>query len=299
MKPVIKYRGGKRSEIPLFKTNIPKEFDTYLEPFFGGGAVFFHLEPKKAIINDINKNLYQFYYDLQNNYVQLKKELKELQTIYEENQEEYELKKKLFPQEKVPNKNEELYYLIREEYNYPTGKWLPGTVYFFINKTAYSGMIRFNKKGEFNVPFGRYKNFNTDLIEEAHSKLLKNTIILNGDYEKVFERASKNDFMFLDPPYDCVFSEYGNEVFTGDFDEKEHERLAENFKSLECKAMMIISKTDLIKRLYKDFIVGEYDKNYSVNIRNRFKNDAVHYIIQNYESTLPLKEKDEQLQLIF
>lgn len=297
MKPVIKYRGGKRSEIPLFKDNIPNDFDTYLEPFFGGGAVFFHLEPQKAVINDINKNLYEFYFDLQNNYARLKKELKEIQCIYEKNQEEYEVKKKLFPQEKVLNKNEELFYLIRNEYNYPTGKWLAGTVYFFINKTAYSGMIRFNKKGEFNVPFGRYRNFNTDLIEEAHSKLLENTIILTGDYEKVFEKSSKNDFMFLDPPYDCVFSEYGNEVFTGDFDEKEHERLAENFKELNCKAMMIISKTDLIKRLYKDYIVGEYDKNYSVNIRNRFKNEAVHYIIQNYDTVPFLNKKEEQLQL--
>lgn len=297
MKPVIKYRGGKRSEIPLFEKYIPVEYNTYLEPFFGGGAVFFHLEPERAIINDINKNLYQFYYDLKNNYLQLKKELKVLQNIYEKNQEEYELKKSMFPEEKIPNKNEELFYEIRQEYNYPSGKWLPGTVYFFINKTAYSGMIRFNRKGEFNVPFGRYKNLNTDLITENHHRLFKNATILNEDYEKIFEKATEQDFMFLDPPYDCVFSDYGNEVFTGDFDEKEHERLAENFKNLKCKALMVISKTNLTTRLYKDYIVEEYDKNYSVNIRNRFKNEAVHYIIQNYEAPISKQEKIAQLQL--
>lgn len=199
------------------------------------------------------------------------------------NQKEYEALKAQFPNDRVPNKNEELYYQLREEFNHPTGKWLEGVVYYFINKTAYSGMIRYNKDGEFNVPFGRYKNFNTKLLTNEHHQLLQNTEIYNTDFADIFKMAKPNDFMFLDPPYDCVFNDYGNVEFTGGFGEEEHRRLAEEFKKLNCKALMIISKTDLTTELYKGYIVGEYHKNYAVNIRNRFKNEATHYIVKNYD----------------
>ncbi len=81
---------------------------------------------------------------------------------------------------------------------------------FFINKTAYSGMIRHNAKGEFNVPYGRCVNLNTSLVIKSHSKLLANTEIYNLDYSEIFKMATEDDFMFVDPPYDCVFSDYGN-----------------------------------------------------------------------------------------
>lgn len=88
--------------------------------------------------------------------------------------------------------------------------------------------------------------------------------------------------MFLDPPYDTVFSEYGNEVFTGDFGEDDHRRLAEDFKNLQCKALMVIGETELTDELYNGYIKGKYSKNYSVNIRNRFKSSANHLIVTNY-----------------
>ena len=102
------------------------------------------------------------------------------------------------------------------------------------------------------------------------------------DYSKIFDMLSNDDFVFLDPPYDCVFSDYGNEDYKDGFGEDEHRRLASDFRNLPCKALLVIGKTSLTEELYGDLIVEEYDKSYSVNIRNRFKADAKHIIVTNY-----------------
>ena len=279
MKPMLKYRGGKSKEIKFYEKYFRIEYDRFFEPFFGGGATYFYFEPNKAVINDLNNKLIGFYNDVKYNYNQLKLELSQLQYIYEENQLEFEKLKERNPNKKIHNNNEDLYYEMRKEFNYPSGKYLHGTVYYFINKTAYSGMIRYNKKGEFNVPYGRYKNFNTNLITNKHYELLKNTEIYNLDYAKIFEMATPNDIMFLDPPYDCVFNDYGND---DGFNEEDQRRLAEEYKNLNTRALMIVAKTPLTEELYSKFIVEEYDKNYAVNIRNRFKSEAKHIIIKNY-----------------
>ena len=279
MKPMLKYRGGKSKEIKFYEKYFRIEYDRYFEPFFGGGATYFYFEPNKAVINDLNNKLIGFYNDVKYNFNQLKLELNQLQYIYEENQLEFETLKKCNPNKKIHNNNEDLYYEMRKEFNYPSGKYLHGTVYYFINKTAYSGMIRYNKKGEFNVPYGRYKNFNTNLITNKHYELLKNTEIYNLDYAKIFEMATPNDIMFLDPPYDCVFNDYGN---NDGFNEEDQRRLAEEYKNLNTRALMIVAKTPLTEELYSKFIVEEYNKNYAVNIRNRFKSEAKHIIIKNY-----------------
>lgn len=144
-------------------------------------------------------------------------------------------------------------------------------------------MIRYNSKGEYNVPYGRYKNFNTSLITDRHHQLLSNnTVIYNTDYKEIFALTERNDFVFLDPPYDCVFSDYGNEEYKDGFNEENHRQLALDFQNLNCKAMMVIGATPLTRELYRDNIVAEYDKNYSVNIRNRFQAEAVHLIVTNY-----------------
>jgi DNA adenine methylase len=298
MKPIFKYRGGKLAEIKSFQQHIPQTFDTYIEPFFGGGALYFFLEHQPSIINDINEKLINTYRQISDRetYHKVRNQLDILQQIYEKNQLEYELIKKEHPSERIPNKNEDLYYEMRNQFNYPTDEWLESVVYFFINKTAYSGMIRYNKQGEYNVPFGRYKNFNTKLLTDSHHELLNKTEIYNTDYSTIFNKATSKDFMFLDPPYDCIFSDYGNEEFTGDFGEDEHFRLAQDFRNLDCMALMIISKTPLTTKLYKDFVVDEYHKNYSVNIRNRFKSEAKHYIIRNYDLS---KVGSFQQELIF
>lgn len=155
-------------------------------------------------------------------------------------------------------------------------------IYYFINKTAYSGMIRYNSKGEFNVPYGRYKHLNTGLVSKEHSELLQRAEIYNGDYQAIFDVTTPNDFIFLDPPYDCIFSDYGNEVHKDGFGEDNHRQLAQDIRNLPCPALLVIGKTPLIEELYHDMIIGEYDKSYSVNIRNRFKAESKHLIITNY-----------------
>lgn len=283
MKPIIKYRGGKSKEISFFEKYIPEDFDTYYEPFFGGGAVFFYLEPQKAVVNDVNDRLMQFYHEIKTNYSELRAQLDKLQILYEKNQADYKQLKDKTPEQRVPNKNEDLYYCLRDMFNHKVpAEYLDSVVYFFINKTAYSGMIRYNAQGEYNVPFGRYQNFNTKLITDEHYKLLQRTELLTGDFMVPFEMATEKDFMFLDPPYDCIFNDYGNISFENGFDEQEHRRLAEAFRKLKCKALMVIGKTELTEELYGDYIKGEYFKSYAVNIRNRFKSESKHIIVTNY-----------------
>lgn len=283
MNPIIKYRGGKSKEIIHFVRNMPKEYDRYIEPFLGGGALYFYLQPEKAIVNDINTRLYEFYKGIQQSYPEMRLQLDGLQKLYEDNQREYEQLKAADPERRIENKNEELYYAMRDAFNHKTDSaYMDAVIYFFINKTAYSGMIRYNAEGEYNVPFGRYRNLNTHLITKEHYELLKRTELYNLDYSKIFDMAGSNDFMFLDPPYDCIFSDYGNQNYRDGFGEDEHRRLANDFRNVSCRTLLVIGKTRLTEELYEGYIVEEYGKMYAVNIRNRFKSDAKHMIVTNY-----------------
>lgn len=282
MTPVLKYAGGKRKELPHFLHYVPDKFNRYVEPFFGGGALYFYLEPKEDIINDLNCKLMTFYRQLKEQFPIMRRQLDELQEIYEKNQCDYQAKVNSFSDKKILNDNETLYYKMRELFNRHNQSELDGylasVVYFFVNKTAYSGLTRYNSRGDYNVPFGRYKNFNSKIITEQHSELLQRAELFNTDYEEIFDMLKEDDFVFLDPPYDCVFTDYGNDSF----DEKQQRRLANNFRNLPCRALMIIGKTPLTVELYDEFVVGEYHKNYAVNIKNRFKNNKTHLVIKNY-----------------
>lgn len=282
IKPILKYRGGKSKELDMYLKYVPR-FEKYYEPFFGGGATFFALEPQRARIADINEKLIRFYLDLVDNYEKTKRELKELQLEYTENRRIFLARKKKNPFEHVEDPNDKLYYSIRDMFNLEIdAKYTYSTIYYFINKTAYSGMIRYNKQGKFNVPYGRYANFNTNLLNKQQYDLLSKAEIANESYEHSFAMATSKDFLFLDPPYDTKFSSYGNEEFTGDFGEEDHRKLAENFKNLSAPALMIISSTPLTEELYHKYIQEKYLKNYSVNIRNRFNSKAEHLIVANY-----------------
>ncbi|MDR0565080.1 MAG: DNA adenine methylase, partial [Azoarcus sp.] len=245
MIPVLKYRGGKSREIPHLLQHLPNNFNRYIEPFLGGGALYFHLEPARAILNDVNARLMTFYRQLRNQYPEMRQQLDSLQAEYELNQRTFDAQKAARPDARIPNGNEDLYYRLRKLFNTPDGTYLEGVIYFFINKTAYSGMLRFNRHGEYNVPFGRYPHFNTQRITENHHALLQRAEIFNVDYSQIFMMAEKNDFIFLDPPYDCVFNDYGNIDAMNGFDESEHRRLAADFKNLPCRALMVVGKTPL------------------------------------------------------
>lgn len=283
MRPMIKYRGGKSKEIPHIMEHVPEFHGRYIEPFLGGGAVFFHLEPQQAIINDINAPLMAFYRGVRDNYDALRVELDEIEAVYTQNRAAFDALKAEHPDERVEDANEALYYRIRDMYNNLADReYSDALLYYFINKTAYSGMIRYNARGEYNVPFGRYKNINTRLITEEHSQLLQHAELFNGDYADIFNMSQQGDFMFLDPPYDCIFSDYGNAEYRDGFNEDSHRQLAQDFRNLHCMAMMVIGRTPLTEELYHDLIVDEYGKQYSVNIRNRFRSEANHIVVTNY-----------------
>lgn len=285
MKPIIKYRGGKGKEIPEFLKFIPPDYNRYIEPFLGGGAVFFFLEPKEAVINDINGRLMTFYQQVRDDYIPLSRELGSLQEQYEKNQRTYAALKASEPDPslRVENCNEALYYRLRDMYNHlEPSEYTEGTLYYFINKTAYSGMIRFNRQGEYNVPFGRYAHFNTEIITPQHSRLLRGARLFHTDYSEIFGMAGEEDFMFLDPPYNCIFNDYGNLDMEKGFDEEQHRRLAADFRNLNCRALMVIGRTELTQELYGNNIVHEYEKKYAVNIRNRFRANASHIVVANY-----------------
>ena len=156
-------------------------------------------------------------------------------------------------------------------------------VVYYINKTAYSGMIRYNARGEFNVPFGRYRHLNTHSVTFSHSKLLQRAELFNTDYSDIFDMCREDDFVFLDPPYDCVFSDYGNEEYKDGFNEDSHRQLARDFANLPCKALMVIGCTPMTEELYRGYIVDEYEKNYADNILNRIKSAAKHIVVANYK----------------
>ena len=280
---MLKYRGGKSKEIPHIMEHVPDFNGRYIEPFLGGGAVFFHLEPEQAIINDINAPLMAFYRGVRDDYQNLRHELDDIETIYSENRAAFDALKALHPDERVEDRNEGLYYELRNMYNnLVERRYSDALLYYYINKTAYSGMIRYNARGEFNVPFGRYKNINTKLVTEQHSELLQRAELFNTDYSYIFDMSQQGDFMFLDPPYDCIFSDYGNEEYRDGFNEENHRRLAQDFRNLGCMAMMVIGRTPLTEELYHGMIIDDYGKQYAVNIRNRFKSAANHIIVTNF-----------------
>ena len=259
LKPIIKWSGGKKDEIKLFEKYIPNEYDIYIEPFIGGGSLYFNLCPKKSVIADVHKELICFYNSIKDGYID---------DIYD------------FMVEH-PN-DEKVYYDVRDNMKIETDLDR-AKQFYYQRKTCYRGMLRYNKNGKFNIPFGRYKNCNyEDLKNKEYEKLLKNTDIINDSFEVVFEKYnSENNFVFLDPPYDSEFTDYGY----CNFGKEEHKKLAECFKNTKNKCLMIIGKTDFIVELYKDYIVEEYDKNYKFKIHSKRVGkeiDTKHLVIKNY-----------------
>lgn len=260
LKPIVKWSGGKSDEIKQFEKYIPPEYDTYLEPFIGGGSVYFYLKPKKAVISDVHTELIDLY-----------------QSIGEgKSNEIYEF------MQNSPN-DEETYYKIRDTMPIDT-KLDKAKRFYYQRKTCFRGMLRYNRHGKFNIPFGRYKTINySDLQNKNYEDLLSKTEIVNKSFEYIFENYNnENNFMFLDPPYDSEFTDYGY----CKFGKEEQEKLAILFKNTKIKCLMIIGKTKFIEDLYKDYIVGEYDKKYRFKLHSGRIGDEIntkHLIIMNYK----------------
>jgi DNA adenine methylase len=258
--PIIKWSGGKSDEIKMFFKHFPEKYDTYLEPFIGGGSVYFYLNPQKAVITDVHTELIDLYNSIKDGH---------LDDIYN------------FMEE---NKNDETtYYNIRN--NMVINNALDNAKRFYYQrKTCFRGMLRYNRDGKFNIPFGKYKTINySDLKNNKYEDLLKRTEIIKASYEYVFENYNnENNFMFLDPPYDSEFTDYGY----CKFGKEEQKKLAKMFKETKIKCLMIIGKTDFIEELYKEYIVEEYQKNYRFKIYAGRIGDEInvkHLVIKNYK----------------
>ncbi len=259
LKPLIKWSGGKSDEIKAFEKYFPIEYNLYIEPFIGGGSVYFHLSPQRAVINDIHKDLVDLYRSIGAGYAK---------DIYD------------FMQS---NENDEpTYYRIRDHMEVTT-PLENAQRFYYQRKTCFRGMLRYNKDGKFNIPFGKYKQINySDLLNENYHSLLARTEILNQSYQYIFDNYNdENNFMFLDPPYDSEFTDYGY----CQFGKADQEKLAQCFKETKNKCLMIIGKTDFIVNLYKDYIVDEYDKTYKFKLYGKRIGDEIntkHLVIKNY-----------------
>ena len=274
-KPFVKWAGGKRQIIDKLKQYIPDKYNTYYEPFVGGGALLFELSPKNAIINDSNK-------ELMNVFECVKDEEKFTKMCRELNN--YEV-----------NHSEEFYYEIRNKdrdkakYNKtPDYKKAARTIY--LNKACFNGLYRVNSKNEFNVPFGKKNKVNTydgQNLSIIHSYLNFNNIeLMNVDFEESVKGAKKGDFIYFDPPYDSDTNTFNSYTEEG-FGKEEQVRLARVYKELSdkgCYVMLSNHNTKLVNELYKDFNIHIIEAKRNINSNGKKRGKVEEVIITNYEN---------------
>ena len=276
-KPFVKWVGGKRQlakqfrDMNLYPPDAFKpETATYFEPFIGGGAMFFDLMPKKAILSDMNPELIITYNVIKNNVEDL---IKKLKTHQNKNNKEYFLK-------------------IRSEDFKKLSEVNVAARFIYLNRTCFNGMFRVNSSGQFNVPYGDNKNplicdeVNLRKVNEA----LKNVKILHQDYKKVLSKAKKGDFIYFDPPYYPVnktssFTSYTKEGFL----EKEQTELRDVFTKLHkrgCFVMLSNSDTSFINKLYsgldKGMKINKVFAGRAINSRGSGRGKVKEVVVTNY-----------------
>lgn len=270
--PFLKWAGGKRQLLPEIRKHLPKKINTYYEPFVGAGAVLFDIQPKKAVINDINIELVNVYEMIKNNPEELIEDLRK-----HENTSEY-------------------FYEIRDLDRQPEYQELTdiekASRIIYLNKTCFNGLFRVNSQGQFNVPFGRYKNpqiVNEAVIKAVHNYMSNNEVLItNQDFSEVVMNAKKGDFVYFDPPYDPVsdtssFTGYTLDGFTKD----DQRRLKYLFVELDKKGVNVMlsnSSTEFIRELYDGYNIETISANRNINSKasGRVKIDEV--LVMNYES---------------
>lgn len=235
-KPILKWAGGKTQMLPDLLPKVPTSYGRYIEPFFGGGALFFSLCPEKAIIADSNPELINLYRQVADNVESVIFYLKQYENT------------------------SEIFYSVRSLDWEQLSKPEAAARTLFLNRTCYNGLYRVNKKGQFNVPYGKYKNpkiCDTEALYAASSALKKAEIIC-GDYSLVLEHyAQPGDFIFLDPPY-LPISEYSDfKRYTKEqFYEEDHVELAKEVIRLHekgCHILLTNSNHPLVHELYAPF----------------------------------------------
>lgn len=271
--PIVKWVGGKRQLLDQIVPRIP-EHSTYYEPFVGGGAVLFKMQPKKAVINDSNEELINIYRVIKEQPEELIARLAEHQ---EKNSKEY-----FYEIRALDRSFEDYMELSRVE---------RAARIIYLNKTCFNGLFRVNRSGEFNSPWGRYKNPNITNEEtiRAMSRYLNEAkvMILCEDYRDSFKGIRKDAFVYLDPPYMPISS---SSSFTGytaaGFGAQQQIELKKQCDLLNKKGVRFLlsnSCCDFIEDLYKDYIVERVSAKRTINAKADKRGAIDELLIRNYE----------------
>lgn len=267
-KPILKWVGGKRQLLPELTKRLPPAFKRYLEPFFGGGALFFELHNlsllNTAFISDKNRSLIEVYTAIRDNPIEVIEVLRKYKY------------------------SEKTYYKIRELQIESLSLPEKAARLLYLNKTGFNGLYRENSKGKFNVPFGKHKNPNICDTENLLkcSSVLKNAEISCADFPDVLAFAAKGDFVYFDPPYIPLsktsnFTSYGKDGFF----EHNHVRLMEVYSELDrfgCYVMLSNSDTEFTNKLYSKFNISKVFASRLVNSKSTARGKIQEIIVTNY-----------------
>lgn len=269
--PILKWVGGKRQLLDEIMPLVNSKCSTYVEPFVGGGAVFFRLQPAKAIINDYNNELINVYLTIRDHPEELIDKL----------------------QEHDSNNSEEYFYMMRSKDRDDKYEFLSdidkAARIIYLNKTCYNGLYRVNSAGQFNTPYGKYKNPNivNETTIRAISKYLNNPKIqiMQGDYKKVLSKVRKGAFVYLDPPYMPISS---SSSFTGytenGFSYEKQVELKQQCDKLRDRGISFLqSNSDCseIRELYKDYNVISVQAKRSINSKGDKRGEINEVLIIN------------------
>lgn len=269
--PVVKWVGGKRQLLSKIEPLFPKRYTTYCEPFVGGGAVLFSKQPRHAVVNDLNKDLITTYLVIRDDVRTLIELLKQY-----ENTADYFYKVRNLDRDK-------------EQYSQLSSVEKAARL-LYLNKTCYNGLFRVNSSGEFNSPFGNYKNpniVNEPVLLAVNKYFCNNDIAFySEDFASTLKRIKRGAFVYLDPPYDPVsdtssFTGYNK----GGFDRKEQIRLKNCCDELSAngiKFMLSNSSTDFIKELYNNYNITTVNANRAINSNGKKRGKVEEVIIRNY-----------------
>lgn len=249
-KPFLKWAGGKRKLLEAYEPYIPKQYGTYFEPFLGGGAMFFHLQPEHAILSDVNQRLVDCYRGVRD-------------------QPEWVICSLRWHASEHSRDAKRHYYLTRDRFNARQsgsyGVVSAAAQLIYLNRTCFNGLYRENKKGEFNVPMGSYKN--PKICDEenlvACFGALRRTAVLCQHWRESTSKAQPGDFVFLDPPYAGTFTNYS----AGGFDEAEQARMAHEFGRLAQQGTHVLlsnSDCELVRSLYAGWRIVDIDTQHSM-----------------------------------
>ncbi len=270
--PVLKWVGGKRQLVEIFLELIPKNINSYCEPFLGGGALFFSLQPKTAYVNDINENLMLVYNVIRDD---VEKLIEELSTFKNESEFFYSVR----DWDRNPEKYNSLSEIKR------------AARIIYLNKTCYNGLYRVNNAGEFNSPFGSYRNPNivNAPVLRAVSKYFNSAQIFftSTDYAEILAEIPKKTFVYLDPPYDPISSTSNFTGYSkGGFTHEDQIRLKECCDCLtekKIKFMLSNSKTDFILDLYSAYNITTVQAKRSINSVGTGRGNVEEVVVRNYE----------------